>query len=168
MYFSPTSKDLLLVAGIVFVLIVLVLLYNSGLARLLLHLVEFLSCGINRFLLAIDIALVLRAVFIKLGGVAQAGARIAIIGGRTQAKFALFEVEFVVQGIELLFLLVELFLPLIRRLPALGSSLSGIAGGFCGWFGGPIRRAFGALGHGGVAAGGTAHPVCSVTVTRFL
>src|SRR5260370_17552745 len=111
MYFSPTSKDLLLVAGIVFVLLYFVLLYNSGLARLLLHLVEFLSRGINRFLLAIDIALVLRAVFIKLGGVAQAGARIAIIGGRTQAQFALFQVEFVVPGTALPFFLFALFLP---------------------------------------------------------
>src|SRR4029077_1860005 len=127
-----TRKDLLLVGVVVF-LLVLVLLYNAGLARLLLHLVEFLPRGINRFLFSIDIASVLRVVLVILGGVAQAVARIAIIGCGAQAMFALIEVEFVVQGIDLLFLLVELFLPLVRHLLAFSSCRSGIGSRFCRW-----------------------------------
>src|SRR3981081_3707863 len=120
-----TGKDFLLVVGVG---VVLVLLHDAGLTRLFLHLVEFLPGGIKRFLLAIDIALVLRVVFIKLGGVAQAGARIALISGRTQTKFALLEVGLMVQGIDLLFLLVELFCPLVCCLLAFGSGRSGVAG----------------------------------------
>src|SRR3979409_1582775 len=90
-----TGKDLLLVAG--------VLLYNPGLARLLLPLGEFLPGGIKRFLPSIDIALVLRVVLIILARVAQAGARIAIKGGGAQAMFALIEDELGVPGIYILF-----------------------------------------------------------------
>src|SRR6266853_2275065 len=139
-----TSKDLLLVAGVV-----LVLLHNPSFARLFLHLVELLPGGIKRLLLAIEIALVLRVVFIILGGVAQAGARISIKGGGAQAMFALIEVEFVVQGVDLLLLLVELFPPVVRRLLAFGSGRGGIDGGrFC-WRGVGVRSPLPSGGSGG-------------------
>src|SRR6266852_7496565 len=139
------SKDLLLVAGVV-----LVLLHNSSLARLLPHLVEFLLGGSSRFLFFFDIGLVLRVVLIILGGVAQAGARISIKGGGAQAMFALIEVEFVVQGVDLLLLLVELFPPVVRRLLAFGSGRGGIDGGrFCGWRGVGVRGPLPSGGSGG-------------------
>src|ERR1039457_618027 len=74
-------SDLLFVAVLFFVF---ALLYDSGLASLLPHLVEFLAGGIECFLLAFDVAFVLRVFLIPLGGISQAAARIALHCGRAQ------------------------------------------------------------------------------------
>src|SRR2546430_15332959 len=70
--------------------------------------------------------------------------------------FALVEIELMVQGIDLLFLLVEFFRQLVRRLLAFGSSRSGIGGGrLFGRRGVGVRGPLPSVGGGG--GGGARH-----------
>ena len=97
------------------------LLIDSGLAGLLLHFVEFLPGGIKRFLLLVRHRILYCASSLSHWAASRRrAAGIGIKGGRAQTIFALLEVELVVQGIDFLFLLVELVLPLVGGVLAIG------------------------------------------------
>src|ERR1017187_10478885 len=128
---DPQGREDDLIGDLLFVLIVVLaavfivvfvrcILRDPGLVRLALHLVELLTGGIKRFLLGVDVAPVLRVVLIPLKA-ARADARIDIQCRRAHTKFALVEVDLVVQGIDLCFLLGDFVVPLVRRLLACGS-----------------------------------------------
>src|SRR5271166_3371979 len=99
--------------------------WNSGLARVFLHIVEFLFRVFESFLFVRDLLFVLGVLLIPVCGVAQAAAGVAVHGSGANLIFALQHVEFALGHIDLLFLRSEFLAPLFP-----GGFLAGIV---LGW-----------------------------------